>query len=134
VNLRTLSRGNIISLSWALAPISLQFSHSRFTGASPSLRPPLKWVGGELWFVSCLERIWRRNAKSRLVEPFSGALGAALGLRPRRAPLKDVNPHPDDRWIQKGFKAMGTALILKFCKTGGLEQVLRETGLWVEEG
>ncbi len=60
-------------------------------GASP--RPPLKWAGGKRWQLRFLEPLWTPNARRRLVEPFCGGLAVALGLRPTRALLNDVNPH-----------------------------------------
>jgi DNA adenine methylase len=70
-----------------------------------TLRPPLKWAGGKRWLVPHLEPIWRLHVDSRLVEPFVGGLAVALGLRPRRALLNDVNPHAVNlyRWIQSGL-------------------------------
>jgi DNA adenine methylase len=42
----------------------------------------------------------------RLVEPFCGGLAVALGLRPERALLNDVNPHVIAfyRWLQRGLR------------------------------
>ena len=60
-------------------------------GAAP--RPPLKWAGGKRWQLRYLEPFWRPNAHRRLVEPFCGGLAVALGLKPVRALLNDVNPH-----------------------------------------
>ncbi len=61
--------------------------------SSPPLRPPLKWAGGKRWLVPHVKRLWRGCERRRLVEPFCGGLAVALGLRPRRALLNDVNPH-----------------------------------------
>ncbi|MDH5357937.1 MAG: Dam family site-specific DNA-(adenine-N6)-methyltransferase [Gammaproteobacteria bacterium] len=55
------------------------------------LRPPLKWAGGKRWLIPELEKLWKKHAKSRLVEPFCGGLSVALGLRPQTALLNDVN-------------------------------------------
>src|SRR5215510_7130262 len=60
-------------------------------GAAP--RPPLKWAGGKRWQLRYLEPLWKPNAHRRLVEPFCGGLAVALGLKPVRALLNDVNPH-----------------------------------------
>ena len=57
------------------------------------LRPPLKWAGGKRWQLPHLAPLWRMHSHRRLVEPFCGGLAVALGLRPRRALLNDVNPH-----------------------------------------
>lgn len=57
------------------------------------LRPPLKWAGGKRWQVPHLRPLWERYSHRRLVEPFCGGLAVALGLRPARALLNDVNPH-----------------------------------------
>ena len=40
-----------------------------------------------------LARFWRKESGRRLVEPFCGGLAVALGLRPERALLNDINPH-----------------------------------------
>ena len=61
---------------------------------SAGLGPPLKWAGGKRWLVPHLLPWWRSRASRRLVEPFCGGLAVALGLRPERALLCDVNPHP----------------------------------------
>src|SRR5688572_23716753 len=73
--------------------------------ASP-LAPPLKWAGGKRWQVPILEPLWRPHAHRRLVEPFCGGLAVALGLRPERALLNDVNPHVIAfyRWLQRGLR------------------------------
>lgn len=60
---------------------------------SAAPRPPLKWAGGKRWQLRHLEPLWKSNAHRRLVEPFCGGLAVALGLRPVRALLNDVNPH-----------------------------------------
>jgi DNA adenine methylase len=56
-------------------------------------RPPLKWLGGKRWQIQHLIPYWTPNADRRLVEPFCGGLAVALGLKPARALLNDVNPH-----------------------------------------
>ncbi|HKW02753.1 MAG TPA: Dam family site-specific DNA-(adenine-N6)-methyltransferase [Vicinamibacterales bacterium] len=56
-------------------------------------RPPLKWLGGKRWQIQHLLPYWTPNAHRRLVEPFCGGLAVALGLKPARALLNDVNPH-----------------------------------------
>lgn len=42
----------------------------------------------------------------RLVEPFCGGLAVALGLRPSRALLNDINPHVINfyRWVKRGLR------------------------------
>lgn len=63
---------------------------------APSLgfaKPPLKWAGGKRWQVPFLVKNWSAESHRRLVEPFCGGLAVALGLRPERALLNDVNPH-----------------------------------------
>lgn len=37
--------------------------------------------------------IWQRHQSKRYVEPFCGGVAMALGLKPRRALLNDINPH-----------------------------------------
>jgi len=58
-----------------------------------AIRPPLKWAGGKRWQLPYLQPIWRAHAHRRLVEPFCGGLGVALGLMPGAALLNDANPH-----------------------------------------
>jgi DNA adenine methylase len=69
------------------------------------LSPPLKWAGGKRWLAPDLQAIWRRHAGRRLVEPFVGGMAVALGLRPRRALLNDINRHLIHfyRWLQRGL-------------------------------
>ncbi|MDQ8190329.1 DNA adenine methylase [Roseibacillus persicicus] len=67
--------------------------------------PPLKWAGGKRWLVPTLSELWKGQAHRRLVEPFCGGLAVALGLRPQRALLNDVNPHLVNfyRQLQQGL-------------------------------
>ncbi|PYS78527.1 MAG: adenine methyltransferase [Acidobacteria bacterium] len=60
---------------------------------SLSAIPPLKWAGGKRWLLPHIQPIWRANQNRRYVEPFCGGLAVALGLRPERALLNDINPH-----------------------------------------
>jgi DNA adenine methylase len=71
-----------------------------------AVRPPLKWAGGKRWQVPHLRPVWARHRHRRLVEPFCGGLAVALGLRPERALLNDVNPHLVNfyRWLQRGLR------------------------------
>jgi DNA adenine methylase len=55
--------------------------------------PPLKWAGGKRWLVPSIEPLWRKYQEHRYVELFCGGLAVALGLRPARAVLNDLNPH-----------------------------------------
>ena len=77
----------------------------RRASAPGALKPPLKWAGGKRWQMPHLSRLWKRHAARRLVEPFCGGLAVALGLRPERALLNDVNPHLINfyRHLQRGF-------------------------------
>jgi DNA adenine methylase len=72
---------------------------------SSGLRPPLKWAGGKRWQVPHLVPLWQKHAHRRLVEPFCGGLGVALGLRPQRALLNDANPHLINfyGWLARGL-------------------------------
>src|SRR5947207_14443910 len=69
------------------------------------LRPPLKWAGGKRWLVPHLRPVWESYRKHRLVEPLCGGLAVALGLRPQRALLNDLNPHNVNfyRWLKRGL-------------------------------
>ncbi len=58
-----------------------------------SIKPVLKWAGGKRWLLPKLLELWQPNRGCRLVEPFMGSLSVALGLRPERALLNDVNIH-----------------------------------------
>jgi DNA adenine methylase len=68
-------------------------------------RPPLKWAGGKRWQVPHLRCLWEAYRDRRLVEPFCGGLGVALGLGPVRALLNDANPHVINfyGWLQRGL-------------------------------
>src|SRR5512146_2583768 len=70
------------------------------------LKPPLKWAGGKRWLVPYLRPLWARNRERRLVEPLCGGLAVALGLRPERALLNDLNPHNINfyRWLSGGLQ------------------------------
>lgn len=57
------------------------------------LKPPLKWAGGKRWLVPLVKTIWEQHELRRYVEPFCGGLAMALGLKPARALLNDINPH-----------------------------------------
>lgn len=73
---------------------------------SNHLRPPLKWAGGKRWLLPHIASIWCRHENRRYVEPFCGGLSVALGLRPKRALLNDLNPHLINfyRQIQRGLR------------------------------
>jgi DNA adenine methylase len=75
------------------------------TGRIPPLRPPLKWAGGKRWLLPHLRPLWEQHGGGRLVEPLCGGLAVALGLRPERALLNDVNPHNINfyRWLKRGL-------------------------------
>ena len=68
-------------------------------------RPPLKWAGGKRWLVPHLKSIWGPYQRRRLVEPLCGGLAVALGLRPERALLNDLNPHNMNfyAWLKRGL-------------------------------
>jgi DNA adenine methylase len=69
------------------------------------LKPPLKWAGGKRWLVPHLQPCWQPYRDRRYVEPFCGGLAMALGLRPERALLNDVNRHVVYfyQWLQRGL-------------------------------
>jgi DNA adenine methylase len=70
-----------------------------------SYGPPLKWAGGKRWQVPHLQPLWEPHRNRRLVEPFCGGLSVALGLKPERALLNDVNAHLINfyRWVKRGL-------------------------------
>src|SRR5262249_42792859 len=65
-----------------------------------------KWAGGKRWLVPYLAPIWKRHSERRMVEPFCGGLAVALGLRPGRALLNDINPHLVNFliWLRRGLQ------------------------------
>jgi DNA adenine methylase len=78
-----------------------------FSDASlPPLKPPLKWAGGKRWLVPLLREFYAPYRDRRLVEPLAGGLAVALGLRPERALLNDLNPHNINfyRWLAGGLE------------------------------
>jgi DNA adenine methylase len=70
------------------------------------LKPPLKWAGGKRWLVPLLRKYYAPYRDRRLVEPLAGGLAVALGLRPERALLNDLNPHNINfyRWLASGLQ------------------------------
>jgi len=60
---------------------------------SRRIGPPLKWAGGKRWLVPHIAPVWLVHQQRRYVELFCGGLAVALGLRPERAVLNDLNPH-----------------------------------------
>jgi len=75
-------------------PATTRVKKSRDIDAlSRTLAPPLKWAGGKRWLVPHIESLWRKHEERRYVEPFCGGLAVALGLKPERAVLNDLNPH-----------------------------------------
>ena len=78
-----------------LAPAgkSVQRSSAQQPLINHSLTPPLKWAGGKRWLVPQVDAIWQQHGHRRYVEPFCGGLAMALGLKPERALLNDINPH-----------------------------------------
>lgn len=79
---------------------------ARAVPSGAGLRPPLKWAGGKRWLVPHVVPLWARFSKRRLVEPFCGGLAVALGLKPGRAWLADINPHVVNfyKWLKRGLK------------------------------
>lgn len=67
--------------------------------------PALKWAGGKRWLLPQLLPIWRPFADRRLVEPFVGGMGVALGLNPASALLSDINEHLINfyQWLKAGL-------------------------------
>jgi len=69
------------------------------------ITPALKWAGGKRWLLPHLLPMWQRFSDRRLVEPFVGGMGVALGLNPVSAYLADANEHLINfyQWLQKGL-------------------------------
>lgn len=80
--------------------------HIEPQAAPAPLRPPLKWAGGKRWLVPHLRPLWEPYRDRRLVEPLCGGLAVALGLRPQRALLNDLNPHNVNfyAWLKRGLR------------------------------
>jgi len=78
----------------------------RLRNEASLLNPPLKWAGGKRWLVPQVATIWERHSHKSYVEPFCGGLAMALGLKPGRALLNDVNPHLINFYsqVQHGLK------------------------------
>ncbi len=70
------------------------------------MTPPLKWAGGKRWLVPQVATIWEQHSHKRYVEPFCGGLAMAIGLKPERALLNDINPHLINFYsqVQHGLK------------------------------
>jgi DNA adenine methylase len=85
---------------------NLKVAPPQSTYPRSELKPPLKWAGGKRWLVPHVAPLWERSRARRLVEPFCGGLAVALGLRPSRAYLSDINPHVVNfyRWLKRGLK------------------------------
>lgn len=73
--------------------------------ATAEITPALKWAGGKRWLLPYLRPLWQRFEQYRLVEPFVGGMGVALGLQPQRALLADANEHLINfyQWLQCGL-------------------------------
>lgn len=77
-----------------LENVSAQFLPAFEAAADAPPTPPLKWAGGKRWLVPRLKNILGKTYReNRLIEPFVGGMAVALGLRPSRAILNDVNSH-----------------------------------------
>ena len=104
----------------------------------PGLDPPLKWAGGKRWLVPHLLQWWECRAQRRLVEPFCGGLAVALGLRPERALLCDVNPHPINfyRHLQGSLRiriAMRNERELYYRHRAEFNRLVTGRGLWTRK-
>ena len=104
----------------------------------PGLTPPLKWAGGKRWLVPHLLPWWESCAPRRLVEPFCGGLAVALGLRPERALLGDVNPHPINfyRHLQGSLRitiAMRNERELYYQHRSEFNRLVTGRGLWTRK-
>ena len=102
------------------------------------LDPPLKWAGGKRWLVPHLLTLWRPCAQRRLVEPFCGGLAVALGLRPERALLTDVSPHPINfyRHLQGSLRigiAMRNECELYYHHRSEFNRLVTGHGLWTKK-
>jgi DNA adenine methylase len=95
------------------------------------LRPPLKWAGGKRWLVPHLRGLWAPYRNRRLVEPLCGGLAVALGLRPERALLNDVNPHNMNfyAWLKRGFRIdleMANDSVLYYAHRSRFNQLIKD--------
>lgn len=108
------------------------------SGKEPKSLPPLlKWAGGKRWLVPQLALVYRPHRPLRFVELFAGGLAIALGLRPERALLNDVNPHLINfyRWVQRGLRIslpMAYDRELYYAYRERFNELIRK-GLWETE-
>jgi len=86
--------------------MAIQVLPASTEAALQPLKPPLKWAGGKRWLVPLLREYYARYRDRRLVEPLAGGLAVALGLRPERTLLNDLNPHNINfyRWLAGGLR------------------------------
>ncbi len=79
------------------------------------LEPILGWAGGKRehkWLFDAIAKVFNPH-KHRLVEPFTGGLGIALGVEPKWALLNDVNPYLIDfyRLVKRGIDEERASLV-----------------------
>ncbi len=57
------------------------------------MQPYLKWAGSKRTITEAINHTFRAINGQTLVEPFCGAISVALGIKPIRCRLSDINPH-----------------------------------------
>ena len=104
-SLEPIDTARLMTASAAIARLPRPLSLFDDLPAVRRLDPAVKWAGGKRWQVPHLRPLWTPHTHRRLVEPFCGGLAVALGLRPSRALLNDINPHLINfhRWLQRGL-------------------------------
>jgi DNA adenine methylase len=96
---------------------------------SQKLPPFLKWLGCKTEVAPRLAEIYAPFCDTYTwVEPFCGALGAALGVMPKYALLNDVNPHLINlyRQVKGGFNGFGVDSNLQYATSESSYYRLRE--------
>ena len=94
-----------------------------------TLTPFLKYAGGKTWLAPRLAEMYEPFRNTHIwVEPFCGALGAALGVMPEYALLNDVNPHLINlyRQVKDNFNGFGIDTNLQYATTENSYYRLRE--------